>query len=118
MIKTVCEQRMEKLTVQTPRRQPIAKGGDDASICYRGEWRYWQPARSSQLSDSGHEVIGTYRSPPNGERVRAIGGKPIMLNLGDPSAVSKAVLESKARGDRPPSYRAARGLCSTTGFSR
>lgn len=32
-----------------------------------------------QLIDHGHEVIGTYRSPRNGERVRALGAEPIAL---------------------------------------
>jgi nucleoside-diphosphate-sugar epimerase len=48
-----------------------------------------------QLIDRGHEVIGTSRSPENGERVRALGAKPITLDLLDPRAVRKAVLESE-----------------------
>ena len=32
-----------------------------------------------QLIDHGHKVIGTYRSPRNGERVRALGAEQIVL---------------------------------------
>ena len=48
-----------------------------------------------QLIDRGHEVIGTSRSPGNGERVRALGAEPIALDLLDARAVRKAVLEAK-----------------------
>jgi nucleoside-diphosphate-sugar epimerase len=48
-----------------------------------------------QLLDRGHEVIGTFRSPGNAERVRALGAKPIALDLLDPRAVRKAVLETE-----------------------
>jgi nucleoside-diphosphate-sugar epimerase len=48
-----------------------------------------------QLIDRGHEVIGTFRSPGNAERVRAVGAKPIALDLLDPPAVRKAVLEAE-----------------------
>jgi nucleoside-diphosphate-sugar epimerase len=48
-----------------------------------------------QLIDRGHEVIGTSRSPGNGERVRALGAEPIALDLLDTRAVRKAVLEAK-----------------------
>src|SRR6266498_2765893 len=47
-----------------------------------------------QLIDRGHEVIGTFRSPGNAERVRALGAEPIALDLLDPRAVRKAVLEA------------------------
>jgi 2-alkyl-3-oxoalkanoate reductase len=47
-----------------------------------------------QLIDRGHEVIGTFRSPGNGERVRALGAEPIALDLLDASAVRKAVFET------------------------
>jgi nucleoside-diphosphate-sugar epimerase len=47
-----------------------------------------------QLIDRGHEVIGTFRSPGNAERVRALGAEPIALDLLDARAVRKAVLES------------------------
>jgi 2-alkyl-3-oxoalkanoate reductase len=48
-----------------------------------------------QLIDRGHEVIGTFRSPGNGERVRALGAEPIALDLLDASAVRKAVFETE-----------------------
>jgi 2-alkyl-3-oxoalkanoate reductase len=48
-----------------------------------------------QLIDRGHEVIGTSRSPGNGERVRALGAEPIALDLLEPRAVRKAVLEAQ-----------------------
>jgi 2-alkyl-3-oxoalkanoate reductase len=48
-----------------------------------------------QLIDRGHEVIGTSRSPRNVERVRALGAEPIMLDLLDPRAVRKVVLEAE-----------------------
>jgi nucleoside-diphosphate-sugar epimerase len=48
-----------------------------------------------QLIDRGHEVIGTFRSPGNAERVRALGAEPIALDLLDARAVRKAVLESE-----------------------
>src|SRR6266540_1621345 len=48
-----------------------------------------------QLIDRGHEVIGTFRSRGNAERVRALGAEPIALDLLDPRAVRKAVLEAE-----------------------
>ncbi len=48
-----------------------------------------------QLIDRGHEVIGTFRSPGNAERVRALGAEPIALDLLDARAVRKAVLETE-----------------------
>jgi 2-alkyl-3-oxoalkanoate reductase len=48
-----------------------------------------------QLIDRGHEVIGTSRSPGNTERVRALGAEAIPLDLLDPHAVRKAVLETE-----------------------
>ena len=48
-----------------------------------------------QLIDRGHEVIGTSRSPERAGRVRALGAKPIALDLLDPRAVRKAVLEAE-----------------------
>ena len=47
-----------------------------------------------QLIDRGHEVIGTSRSPRNADRVRALGARPIVLDLRDPSAVREAVLKT------------------------
>jgi 2-alkyl-3-oxoalkanoate reductase len=48
-----------------------------------------------QLIDRGHEVIGTFRSPGNAERVRALGAEPMALDLLDARAVRKAVLEAE-----------------------
>jgi nucleoside-diphosphate-sugar epimerase len=48
-----------------------------------------------QLIDRGHEVIGSFKSPANAERVRALGAEPIALDLLDPRAVRKAVLETE-----------------------
>ena len=48
-----------------------------------------------QLSDRGHEVIGTFRSPGNAERVRALGGQPVALDLLDGRAVREAVLKAE-----------------------
>jgi nucleoside-diphosphate-sugar epimerase len=48
-----------------------------------------------QLVAQGHEVTGTFRSPGNADRVRALGADPIPLDLLDARAVRKAVLEAK-----------------------
>jgi nucleoside-diphosphate-sugar epimerase len=48
-----------------------------------------------RLIDKGHEVIGTFRTPGNGERLRALGAEPVALDLLDPDAVRKAVLEAE-----------------------
>ncbi|MBD0283628.1 MAG: NAD(P)-dependent oxidoreductase [Thermoleophilaceae bacterium] len=48
-----------------------------------------------QLIDRGHEVIGTFKSPGNAERVRALGAEPIALDLLDRRAVREAVLGSE-----------------------
>jgi nucleoside-diphosphate-sugar epimerase len=45
-----------------------------------------------QLVDRGHEVIGTSTSPTGAKRVRALGAKPVALDLLDAPAVRKAVL--------------------------
>jgi nucleoside-diphosphate-sugar epimerase len=47
-----------------------------------------------QLVGRGHEVIGTFRSPENAERVRALGAQPVALDLLDERAVRRAVLEA------------------------
>jgi nucleoside-diphosphate-sugar epimerase len=49
----------------------------------------------AQLVDRGHEVVGTYSSPGNAERVRALGATPVALDLLDARAVRKAVLEAE-----------------------
>ena len=48
-----------------------------------------------QLADRGHEVIGTYRTPANADRVRALGAEPVQLDLLDPRAVRQAVLAAE-----------------------
>src|SRR5919198_1959384 len=48
-----------------------------------------------QLIERGHEVIGTARSPGNAERVRTLGAQPVALDLLDPRAVRKAVLDAR-----------------------
>ena len=48
-----------------------------------------------QLIEHGHEVIGTYRSPGNAERVRALGAEPVALDLLDPRAVRQAVVQAR-----------------------
>jgi 2-alkyl-3-oxoalkanoate reductase len=48
-----------------------------------------------QLIDRGHDVVGTFRSPASAERVQALGAQPVALDLLDPRAVRKAVLESE-----------------------
>jgi 2-alkyl-3-oxoalkanoate reductase len=48
-----------------------------------------------QLIERGHEVIGTFRSPGNGERVRALGAQPVALDLLDARAVREAVLKAE-----------------------
>jgi nucleoside-diphosphate-sugar epimerase len=48
-----------------------------------------------QLIESGHEVIGTARSPANLERLRALGAEPLVLDLLDPRAVGRAVREAE-----------------------
>ncbi len=48
-----------------------------------------------QLIDQGHEVIGTFRSAGNAERVRVLGAEPVALDLLDARAVRRAVLETR-----------------------
>src|SRR5215217_7104609 len=47
-----------------------------------------------QLTDRGHEVVGTCRSRGNLERVRAMGAEPVLLDLLDERAVRQAVLRA------------------------
>jgi len=51
-----------------------------------------------QLVERGHEVVGAFRNPEHVERVRALGAKPMVLDLLDAAAVSRAVLDSKPDG--------------------
>jgi 2-alkyl-3-oxoalkanoate reductase len=48
-----------------------------------------------QLIDAGHEVIGTHNSPASAELLRTLGAKPVLVDLLDPDAVRKAVLENE-----------------------
>jgi 2-alkyl-3-oxoalkanoate reductase len=48
-----------------------------------------------QLIDAGHEVIGTHSSPASADLLRALGAKPVMLDLLDEEAVREAVLENE-----------------------
>ena len=48
-----------------------------------------------QLIDQGHEVIGTFRSPGNDQRVQALGAQPVALDLLDARAVREAVLRAE-----------------------
>ena len=48
-----------------------------------------------QLIQHGHDVVGTVRSPGNAERVRALGARPVVLDLLDAAAVRKAVLDAE-----------------------
>jgi nucleoside-diphosphate-sugar epimerase len=48
-----------------------------------------------QLIAAGHEVIGTYRSSGNADRLRALGAEPIALDLLSRRAVRMAVLETE-----------------------
>jgi nucleoside-diphosphate-sugar epimerase len=48
-----------------------------------------------QLIEHGHEVIGTFRSPGNAERVRALGAEPLALDLLDATTVREAVLKAQ-----------------------
>jgi 2-alkyl-3-oxoalkanoate reductase len=48
-----------------------------------------------RLVERGHEVIGAFKSQANVERVRALGAKPIVLDLLDGQAVRRAVVETR-----------------------
>ena len=47
-----------------------------------------------QLVEQGHEVIGTSRSAEKAEHIRALGAKPLALDLLDRAVVRRAVLEA------------------------
>jgi nucleoside-diphosphate-sugar epimerase len=47
-----------------------------------------------QLIAHGHDVIGTFRSAGNAERLRALGAQPVVLDLLDAPAVRRAVLDA------------------------
>jgi nucleoside-diphosphate-sugar epimerase len=46
-----------------------------------------------QLIERGHHVTGTFRKPDHADRVRALGAEPVPLDLLNPRAVRKLVLE-------------------------
>jgi len=48
-----------------------------------------------QLIAAGHDVIGTHTTPGRADLLRALGAKPVRLDLLDARAVRKAVLESE-----------------------
>jgi 2-alkyl-3-oxoalkanoate reductase len=48
-----------------------------------------------QLIDRGHEVIGTFKSPGNAERVVALGAEPLALDLLEARAVRNAILDTE-----------------------
>jgi nucleoside-diphosphate-sugar epimerase len=48
-----------------------------------------------QLTDAGHDVIGTHNSPATAEVLRTLGAKPVMVDLVDARAVREAVFESE-----------------------
>ncbi|HZQ15731.1 MAG TPA: NAD(P)-dependent oxidoreductase [Gaiellaceae bacterium] len=47
-----------------------------------------------QLVDAGHDVVGTHNSPQNAALLRGLGAEPVELDLRDPAAVRRAVLEA------------------------
>jgi nucleoside-diphosphate-sugar epimerase len=49
-----------------------------------------------QLTDRGHEVIGTCRSPDKAEQLRALGAEPVVLDALDARAVREAVKGAEA----------------------
>jgi nucleoside-diphosphate-sugar epimerase len=49
----------------------------------------------AQLTDRGHEVVGSFRTPGHGERIRALGAEPVALDLLDARAVRAAVLAAE-----------------------
>ncbi|HEU5421680.1 MAG TPA: NAD(P)-dependent oxidoreductase [Streptosporangiaceae bacterium] len=49
----------------------------------------------AQLAGQGHEVTGTHRSPAGAGRIRALGARPVALNLLDAGAVRAAVLDAR-----------------------
>ena len=55
-----------------------------------------------QLIDAGHEVVGTHHSPGSAERLRALGAKPVMLDL----------LDAASRARRPCSRASRRRSCT------
>lgn len=48
-----------------------------------------------QLVPAGHEVVGTHHRPETADRLRALGAKPVRLDLLDAKAVRRTVLDIK-----------------------
>jgi nucleoside-diphosphate-sugar epimerase len=48
----------------------------------------------AQLRERGHDVAGTYRNPAHAERVLVAGAEPVALDLLDPGAVRRAVIDA------------------------
>jgi nucleoside-diphosphate-sugar epimerase len=48
-----------------------------------------------QLIERGHDVIGTSRSEPTAERLRALGAEAVVLDLLDPRAVRRVVRQAR-----------------------
>jgi nucleoside-diphosphate-sugar epimerase len=48
-----------------------------------------------QLIEAGHDVIGVAKSDQGADRIRAMGGKAVVVDLLDPKAVRRAVLEAR-----------------------
>jgi 2-alkyl-3-oxoalkanoate reductase len=48
-----------------------------------------------ELIDAGHEVIGTHVTPSRADMLRALGAKPVRLDLLDEGAVRRAVIETE-----------------------
>jgi nucleoside-diphosphate-sugar epimerase len=63
-----------------------------------------------QLVARGHEVIGTSRVPDRAERLHALGAEPVVLDLLDPPAVRKAVLDTKPESRGASNVKAKREL--------
>jgi nucleoside-diphosphate-sugar epimerase len=49
----------------------------------------------TQLVERGHEVIGTSRSPASADRLRALGTKPVVLDVLDPDATREVVTSAE-----------------------
>lgn len=49
----------------------------------------------TQLVEAGHEVVGTHHRPESASRLRALGAKPVQLDLLDAAAVRRAVLDAR-----------------------
>jgi len=48
-----------------------------------------------QLVAAGHDVVGTHHHPETADRLRALGAKPVQLDLRDAPAVRRAVVDAR-----------------------